>query len=164
MACRTPREKAMLEFFYSTGCRVSELCNVKKSDIDWRENSVHLFGKGKKHRTSFINAKCEVALTEYIAQRKDECEYLFVSERAPHDKLEKASIEKAIKKLAERAGINKRVTPHILRHTTATQAVNNGMAIEEVSKLLGHASISTTMVYAKVSTENVQTHHAKCVI
>ena len=88
LACDSLRDKAMIEFLYSTGCRVSELINVRKTDIDWKQNTVHLFGKNKKHRTSFINAKCEVSLLEYLKSRTDDSEYLFVSERAPHGKSE----------------------------------------------------------------------------
>lgn len=164
LACKTPRDKAILEFFYSTGCRVTELIGVKKEDIDWKNNTVHLFGKGKKHRTSFINAKCEVTLKEYLKTRDDDNEYLFVSLRKPHNQLTKGAIEKVVKELAKSSAVTKHVTPHILRHTTATQAVNNGMPIEDVSKLLGHANVATTMIYAKVSQEKVQTQHTKCII
>ena len=164
LACSTARKKAILEFMYSTGCRVSELCAVKLSDIDNRENTVHLYGKGRKHRTSFINARCSVAMDEYMKHRKGESEYLFVSDRSPHDKLTKAAVEKIVRQLAERSGVKKHITPHVLRHTTATQAINNGMPIEGVSKLLGHANVSTTMIYAKVSQNKVQTEHQRCVI
>lgn len=164
MACNTPREKAMLEFMYSTGCRVSELCTTKITDVNFKENTVHLYGKGRKHRTSFINARCEVALKEYLKHRESDSEYLFVSDRAPHDKLSKATVEKIVRKLADRSGLKKHITPHVLRHTTATQAVNNGMAIEDVSKLLGHANVATTMIYAKVSQNKVHAEHQRCVI
>ena len=164
LACKTPRDKAILEFFYSTGCRVTELIGVKKSDINWKENSVHLFGKGQKHRTSFINAKCEVTLKEYLKARNDDNEFLFVSSRKPHNQLTKSAVEKVIRDLANSSEVTKHVTPHILRHTTATQAVNNGMPIENVSKLLGHANVATTMIYAKLSQESVQNQHTKCVI
>lgn len=164
LACTTAREKALLEFMYSTGCRVSELCAVKLSDLDDREKTVHLYGKGRKHRTSFINARCEVALNEYVKCRKGTSEYLFVSDRAPHEQLTKAAVEKIVHQIAVKSGIKKHVTPHVLRHTTATQAVNNGMPIEGVSKLLGHANVSTTMIYAKVSKELIQAQHVKCVI
>lgn len=164
MACKTPREKALIEFMYSTGCRVSELTIVQKSDIDWKNSTVHLFGKGKKHRTSFINAKCEVALKEYFKSRTDDSGFVFVSDRQPHGQIKKEAIEKVLKLLSERSKLNRKITPHILRHTSATQAVNNGMPIEDVSAFLGHASVSTTMIYAKVSTERVQSHHLRCVI
>lgn len=164
MICKSSRERAMLEFMYSTGCRVSELCNTKISDIDFKSNCVHLFGKGRKHRTSFINARCEVALREYMRHREGDSEYLFVSHRAPHGKLTKATVEKAFRELSERSGIQKHITPHVFRHTTATQAVSNGMAIEDVSKLLGHANVATTMIYAKVSQEKVHAEHRRCII
>lgn len=164
LACDTPREKAMLEFMYSTGCRVSELCVVKMTDIDFKDNTVHLYGKGRKHRTSFINARCEVALKEYFKHRKGESEYLFVSDRYPHEGLSKAAVEKIVHNFAERSGLKKHITPHVLRHTTATQAVNNGMAIEDVSELLGHANVATTMIYAKVSHNKVHAEHLRCVI
>ena len=82
-ACRTLKQKAILEVLYSTGCRVGELVVLKKSDVDWNKKTVHLFGKGKKHRTSFLNAKAEVALKEYLESRVDDNEWLFVSDRKP---------------------------------------------------------------------------------
>lgn len=93
-SCKTLREKAILKFLYSTGCRVSEMSAVKKKDINWLDNSVRLFGKGKKHRLSFINAKAEVAIKNYLNSRKDDSEFLFVSERAPHGQLSKDAYEK----------------------------------------------------------------------
>ena len=164
MACETRRDKAILEFLYSTGCRVSELTSVKQSDVNWHDGTVHLFGKGKKHRTSYINAKSEVALKEYLQSRSDSNEHLFVSERHPHDKLTKAAVEKVLRSISERSGLDKRVTPHILRHTTATQAINAGMPIEYVSKLLGHSSVATTMIYAKTHSSKVQSEHVRCIV
>ena len=163
-ACVTQRERAILEFLYSTGCRVSELSIATKDDIDWKNGTVHIFGKGRKHRTSFINAKCEVYLREYLDGRTDDSEFLFVSEREPHDKLTKCAIESIVKKIAKRSKVTKTVSPHVIRHTTATQAINNGMSIEDVSKLLGHNNVATTMIYAKVSTESVHNQHTKCII
>lgn len=164
LACKTSRDKAILEFLYSTGCRVSELTAVTKNDLNLECGTVHLFGKGRKHRTSFINAKCEVSLKEYLSSRFDDCEYLFVSSRSPHKQLTKAAIEKIIRDIASGSGITKKVTPHVIRHTSATQAINNGMPIEDISKFLGHASVATTMIYAKVSEENVRNQHAKHII
>ena len=165
-SCNTVREIAIIEFLYSTGCRVSELCNVKKSDIDWNNKSVHLFGKGKKHRTSYINAKSEVTLLAYLDTRSDSNEYLFVSERKPHGQLKKDAIEKIVRQIANRASeyVQKPISPHILRHTCASTALNNGMSIEDISRLLGHESISTTMIYAKVSSDNVQNAHKKYIV
>lgn len=164
LACRTPRERAMIEFLYSTGCRVSELTIVKRTDVDWHDGTVRLFGKGRKHRHSYINARCEVAVSAYLAAREDTNEYLFVSERQPHGPILKATVERTVRIIGERAGLARKLTPHVLRHTTATQAVNRGMSIEDVSKLLGHVSVNTTMIYAKVSAENVKNQHLKCII
>lgn len=165
-ACNTARERAIVEFLYSTGCRVSELCGVKKSDIDWNKKSVHLFGKGKKHRTSYINAKSEITLLSYLDSRDDCNEYLFVSERKPHGQLKKCAVEKIVRQIAQRVveHIDKPVSPHVLRHTTATTALNNGMPIEDISRLLGHENVATTMIYAKVSAENVMNNHKKYII
>lgn len=165
-ACITVREKAIIEFLYSTGCRVSELCGVKKSDIDWNKKSVHLFGKGKKHRTSYINAKSEVTLLSYLETRTDSNEYLFVSERKPYGQLKKDAVEKIVRQIATRASnnVHKPVSPHILRHTFATNSLNSGMPVEDISRLLGHNSVATTMIYAKISMENVQNSHKKYVI
>lgn len=166
MACKTDKERAIIEFLYSTGCRVSELSVVKKSDVDWNEKSVRLFGKGKKHRVSFLNAKAEVTLRKYLDGRKDECEYIFASSRRPFRQMHKDGIEKIVRTVSARASdkLGRQVTPHVLRHTTATTALRSGMPIEDISKLLGHESIDTTMIYAKTSLEDVKTGHKKYVV
>lgn len=162
--CKTARDLAMVEVFYSTGCRVSELSAIKISDVDWHTNEVRLFGKGRKYRTSYLNAKAIVALREYLNVRKHTTEYLFCNERGG-GQMKKANIERAIHAIAKNAGLNdKNITPHIFRHTTATNALQNGMNVEEIQKLLGHANISTTMIYAKASQEDVRAKHQKCVI
>ena len=165
-ACQTPKERAMVEFMYSTGCRVSEMAVVKKSDINWNTKEVRLFGKGKKHRTSFLNAKAEVALLNYFKTREDENDYVFVSDRRPHNQMHKAGLEKIVRNLAKRASehVSKPVSPHVFRHTTATTAMNSGMPVEDISILLGHASIATTMIYAKTSMENIRSGHKKYVV
>lgn len=165
-SCQTPRERAIIEFLFSTGCRVSELSGVKMSDIDWTARTVHLFGKGSKHRTSFINAKCEITLKAYLKTRSDNCEYLFVTERKPYRQLKKDALEKIVRKVSSRTSseMQKHVTPHILRHTTATLALQNGMPIADISKLLGHEKIDTTMIYAHTCMESVQAGHRKYVV
>lgn len=165
-SCVTLKEKAIIEVLYSTGCRVSELAGLKKSDINWHDKTVHLFGKGSKHRTSFLNAKAEVAISEYLASRTDDDESLFVSDRKPYHPIKKDALEKIVRIISKRATdhVNKKVTPHILRHTTATTAIRNGMPVEDIRELLGHSKIDTTMIYAKTSIANVQAGHKKYII
>lgn len=166
MACRTPKERAVLELFYSSGCRLAELVNLKKSDIDWQEGTVHLLGKGKKHRTSFVNAKAEVALKEYLKSRTDDNEALFVSDRKPHNPMHRAGIEKIIRELSKRAGSNlqHKVTPHVLRHTTATRMLENKADLTSIQAVLGHSNINTTMIYAHTSFEDIKLDHRKAVV
>lgn len=163
-ACKTLREKAIIEVFYSTGCRVSELAALKKSDVNFYKNEVHLIGKGGKHRISYLNAKAEVALKRYLNSRSDNCDYLFVSVRKPARGLQKTSIEDIVKHIGERSDIGRRVYPHLIRHTTATNALERGMDVTELQKILGHAKLDTTMIYAKVCQENVKHNHKQCII
>ena len=163
-ACRTAREHAIIEVLYSTACRISELKILKFSDIDWNTGSVHIFGKGSKHRTSFLNARAKVALEKYLKYRDGNSEYIFVSEREPYGPLGKAALEKIVRDIASRVDINKHVTPHIIRHTTATMALHNGMNINEISMLLGHSNIETTMIYAKTSYDAVKNSHNKYIV
>ena len=162
----TRREKAMIEMLYSTGCRVSELCGMKQADVDWDAATVQIFGKGGKYRTAFLNAKAMVALRDYLDEREDGSEYLFVSERQPHGQLKRAAVEKIVRQISERAynrtGV--RITPHVFRHTMISTALRNGMPIERVSRAAGHANIKTTMDYAKINTEDVQHDHQRYVI
>ena len=166
MACKTPKERAVLEVLYSTGCRVGELVILKKDDIDWKEKTVHLFGKGKKHRTGFLNAKAEVALKEYLNSRQDDKEWLFVSDRKPHDQMHTSGIQKNIRTIYSRAGanINKKVTPHVLRHTTATRMLENNADLTSIQAVLGHSNINTTMIYAHNTMESVKLDHRKAVV
>lgn len=164
--CRTLRDLAIVEVLYSTGCRVSELAGLKKSDINWRDLSVHLFGKGRKHRTSWLNERAAEALCDYLNSREDDCEMVFVSARRPFRPVNKDSLEDCMRTISKRVygPLGKRVTPHILRHTTATIALNNGMPIEDISKLLGHESIDTTMIYAEADLSRVREGHHKYIV
>lgn len=163
-ACNTYREKAIVEMFYSTGCRVSELSRLKKEDVNFQTGEVHLFGKGHKHRTSYLNAKAEVSLKKYLFTRKDNESALFVTERKPYRALKKESIESIIKKIGVRSGIERNLYPHLIRHTTATDALERGMNVAEVQKILGHEKLNTTMIYAKVSQENVRHSHRRYIV
>ena len=163
-ACRTYREKAIIEMFYSTGCRVSELVGLKKNDIDFQKREVYLFGKGSKHRISYLNAKAEVYLKKYLIDRKDNNDALFVSERVPHNALKKTAVESIVRKIGERSNIGRRVYPHLIRHTTATDALERGMNVTELQRILGHEKLDTTMIYAKICQDSVKYNHRKFII
>lgn len=165
-ACADPRERAILNFMYSTGCRAEELTNVKMSDVSWNEKRVLLHGKGNKDRYEVLNPRAIISLEEYLEDRHFESEYLFAGIRAPHDKLSVRAIENVIHKIEARVGnkVNKHVTPHVVRHTTATRALRAGMPIEQVRKMLGHVNISTTQIYAEVSEEDVYNNMLRLVV
>ena len=165
LACETKREKAIVEVLYSTGCRVTELERLNISDVNFETKEVMLFGKGSKHRTSYLNAKAEVALKDYLSIRTDDNPALFVYDRKPYGRLKKSGIEFLIRKMMKRtSGITTHVTPHIFRHTTATTALDRGMSIVDVSKLLGHTRIETTMEYITTNSDSVKNNHHNCVI
>ena len=160
-ACITLRDKAMIETLYSTGCRVSELYNLDKDDIDFRKGEVHLFGKGSKHRISYINAKMEVSLKKYLASRTDNDQALFVTARKPYRRLKKEGIEKVVRDIGIRSGIGRPVFPHLLRHSISSSLLKKGMNVAELQKMLGHSKLDTTMIYAKVSDMSVAYDHKR---
>ena len=163
-ACETVRDKALVEFFYSTGCRVTECERMNIDDVDFSKKEVYLFGKGDKHRPSFLNAKAELALKNYLEVRNLDDPALFVGERKPHGRLKKAAIEKRFRELGEKSGIKRRVHPHLIRHTSATDARDHGMPIEEIKEFLGHASIATTLEYADVTEATIKSSHKRCIV
>lgn len=163
-SCNNLRDKAIIEFLYATACRVGELVNLKRWDADIERKEVHLFGKGKKHRVSYLNARAIVALQNYLDQRTDTSDYLFVSLRQPHEQLTIRAVELLLNKYGKKAHVNAKCTPHIIRHSTATDALNKGMPIEQLQKLLGHEKIETTLIYAEVSNDSVKDGHQKYIV
>lgn len=163
-ACKTLKEKAIVEMLYSTGCRVSELVGIKYNDINWKDKTVLIFGKGKKYRIAFLNIRSEFALKDYLNSRTDSNEYIFVSDRKPHNQLHKCGVEKIIRNIAARTNIEKKVTCHVFRHSTATLMLQRGAAIEDVKEILGHERINTTLIYAQHTMEHIKSEHKRCVI
>lgn len=147
-ACRTKKERALVTFLYATGCRVSEILDLNREDIDFSTCQIKVCGKGDKERYVFIEDEAIYALKEYLAIRTDNREALFVSDRRPHQRLRKNAIERIIRNLGVRAGINRHVFPHLLRHTMASHMLNHGMPLSSLQTLLGHASADTTRIYA----------------
>lgn len=165
LVCKTKREVAIIEMLYSTGCRVSELEHLNISDVNFETKEVVLFGKGNKHRISYLNAKAEVALRCYLSERKDDNSALFVYERKPYGRLKKSGIELIIRKLMERTtGVTTHVTPHVFRHALASNAIDRGMNIVDVSKLLGHNRVETTMEYITTNSNSIKNSFQNCII
>lgn len=163
LACRDKRDKALLEVFYSTGARISEIARLNRQDVDWIDGSIKVFGKGKKYYTVYLNAKARVALKEYLESRKDDNQSLIVRKRGAK-RLSKESIRKFIEAIGSRAGVKETVCPHILRHTMATTAFRNGASLECVQHMLNHASPATTQIYAEMDTSKVASEHRRTVI
>ena len=165
------RDKAILEMLFSTGLRVSELCALN-SDIDLSRDELSVRGKGEKVRVVFLSPSAKDAVKAYLKARKDMEEALFVSastigkskaQKIKHTptRLTSRSIEMIIKKYAIKAGFTKKVTPHILRHSFATDLLSNGADIRSVQALLGHASINTTQIYTHVTDSHLREIHKK---
>lgn len=158
--CTTLRDKAMLEFLYSTAVRVSELARLNRNDIHFGSRDLIVFGKGAKERRVYLNERTNMYLKEYLSSRTDENEALFVSLKSPHERLTKSGIEDIIRRLGRSAGVEK-AHPHRFRRTALTNALNRGMPIQEAMILVGHAKPETTMGYCTVDQEAVQYHHKK---
>ncbi|MEA2701539.1 MAG: integrase/recombinase XerD [Candidatus Parcubacteria bacterium] len=168
------RDKAIMELLFSTGLRVSELCSLD-TDLDLSRDEFSVRGKGDKVRLVFLSPAAKDALRAYLKSRKDMEEALFVSmprgggkseatsgtAKAAPSRLTPRSIELIMKTYAARAGITKKVTPHILRHSFATDLLSNGADIRAVQQLLGHASITTTQIYTHVTDSHLREVHKK---
>ena len=155
------REETMIEFMLCTGCRVSELINIKLDDIDFLNNQIVVTGKGNKQRVVLFSNKVNKLLSQYLKKFKRNDDYLFCASKHPFKKLTRFAINAQIKKIAEAAGIKSKMHPHIFRHTFATVALNRGMDIVSIQKLLGHENLSTTQIYAEIDMNNVKKNYNK---
>ena len=156
IACTDIRDNAIFETLLSTGCRVSEIANLKIEDIDMENNMAKIKGKGDKERIVFLSARAIEFLKIYIRQSKRSDNHVFVSNHHPYSGLSNKSLERIIRKMSDSANINKAVFPHLLRHTFATTAINKGMPISSLCDLMGHSSIDTTRIYAKNSSTKLK--------
>jgi integrase/recombinase XerD len=158
--CSSLRDLAIIDLLYSTGIRIGELVRLNIDDIDFEERECIVFGKGDKERRVYFDAKTKIHLMGYINSRSDANPALFVTLDAPYDRLQISGVEIRLRRLGRELGINK-VHPHKFRRTMATRAIDKGMPIEQVQKLLGHSQIDTTMHYAIVNQTNVKVSHRK---
>ena len=153
--CRGYKEKALVEFLVSSGCRVSEVAGLRVDDIDWRDRKCKVIGKGNKERTVYFSVRAKLMLQLYIAERRGG-EALFASSRAPYEPLTDRGIEKMISKLGKRIGMERPLYPHLMRHTFASHALNCGMELTIIQHLLGHSDPKTTLIYAGIDPIRVQ--------
>ena len=158
--CKNIRDLAIIDLLASTGMRVGELVKLNKTDINFNERECIVFGKGNKERVVYFNARAKIHLQQYLKSRKDKNPALFVSLNKPHERLQITGVELRLRELGRGLKIP-RIHPHKFRRTLATMAIDKGMPVEQVQKLLGHVKIDTTMKYAMVNQTNVKLSHRK---
>lgn len=157
------RDKAILELFFSTGLRLSELCSLNR-DLDLSKDEFSIRGKGEKVRVVFLSESAKSAIREYLKNRKDMDEPLFIQysrNSGKGNRLTPRSIERIVKYYAIKAGISKKVTPHVIRHSFATDLLSNGADIRSVQMMLGHANIATTQIYTHITDRQLKDIHKK---
>lgn len=159
-SCIEPRDLAMIDLLASTGIRVGELVKMNRQDIDFQERQCVVFGKGNKEREVYFNARAKIHLLHYINSRADDNPALFVSLHAPHTRMTIGGIETRLRAVGALAKVH-HVHPHKFRRTMATMAIDKGMPIEQVQRLLGHVRVDTTLHYAQVNQHNVKQAHRK---
>ena len=160
-ACKTLRQRAMLEFLFSTGTRVGEAVSVKRGDISWQTMSLKVIGKGNKERIVYISDKSKLYVQKYLGSRTDDNPALFISMKHPFTGIGIRAMEREIGKIAENAGFDKSIYPHLLRHTMATLGLRAGASLTTIQKLLGHEDPGTTEIYAEIGDETVAQEYRK---
>lgn len=158
--CETIRDLALIDILASTGMRVGELVLLNRDDINFHEKECVVFGKGDKERIVYFDARTKIHLSKYLDSRSDNNKALFVTLRAPYNRISIGGIETRVRELGKKLGLGK-VHPHKFRRTLATKAIDKGMPIEQLQKLLGHQKIDTTLQYAMVKQSNVKNAHRK---
>lgn len=162
--CVSLRDKLLIEILISTGCRVSEISNMLIDKINWSENSINIIGKGNKERKVYFSSRARLFMMKYIKQREEDGifrDYLFVTCKKPHDKLGSRSIQKDVKRIAITADITYNVFPHLYRRTLSTIAVEQGVKVTSLQKILGHSNIGTTQRYYDLNDNNVKHEYRK---
>ena len=158
--CDSLRDLALIDMLASTGMRVGELVLLNRDDINFEERECVVFGKGSKERMVYFDARTKIHLQNYLAQRADSNNALFVSLKAPYERLQIGGVESRLRELGKRLSLP-RVHPHKFRRTLATMAIDKGMPVEQLQRLLGHQRIDTTLQYAMVKQSNVKIAHRK---
>ncbi|TQR21784.1 tyrosine-type recombinase/integrase [Psychrobacillus vulpis] len=155
-SCETLRQRALIEVFYSTGCRLAELAAMNKSDINIQSMSMKVIGKGDKERIVYLSFKALYHLKKYLNSRSDDVDALFVTTRKPYRRMGHRAIQREIDKIETASNISKKLHPHIMRHTFATLSTDAGIELADLQHLMGHSNPGTTLIYANVSEERKQ--------
>lgn len=163
-SCQTIRQRAFLEVLYATGCRLSEIHYLNIKDINFQSMSCNVTGKGNKERTVYFSFKALFHLKKYLKSRIDASEALFVTQRNPSRRLGKRAMQREIDKIANVAGLEKKISPHTMRHTFATLTLNNGAELVAVQNMLGHSNPATTQIYAHLTEEVKHEQHRKYLV
>lgn len=154
------RDLTIIDFLISTGVRVGELVKLNITDLNLEAKECVVVGKGNKQRKVYFDARTKIEIQQYLSSRNDDSKALFVSLSKPFNRLQISGVETVLKKIGKKVGLG-RVHPHKFRRTLATKAIDKGMPIEQVQKMLGHAKIDTTLEYAMVDENNVKNSHKK---
>lgn len=161
-ACRNVRDLSIIDFLYSTGCRVSEVAMLDIADLNFASREVIVFGKGHKERVVYFDVRAKRNIEKYLSRRTDRNPALFVTQKYPYKRLEKSGIEYICSELGEKAGVVG-CHPHRFRRTLATNLIYRGVPIEQVQVILGHTKIDTTLLYSNVNQESVKMNHTRFV-
>jgi len=160
------RDRALLELLFSTGLRVSELCSLSIDDVDLTRDEFSIRGKGDKIRVVFLSDAARNAIKDYLASRKDMDDAMFIqygknAKKAKELRLTPRAVQRLVKHYAVKAGITRKVTPHVIRHSFATDLLSNGADIRSVQTLLGHANIATTQIYTHITDKHLRDVHKR---
>lgn len=158
--CNELRDLAIIDMLASTGMRIGEMVLLNRGDIDFEERECIVFGKGSKERVVYFDARTKIHLQDYLNSRTDANEALFVTLKSPHNRITIGGVETRLREFGKQLGL-KKVHPHKFRRTLATMAIDKGMPIEQLQRLLGHSKIDTTLQYAMVKQSNVKNAHRK---
>lgn len=161
-SCQTLRQRALVELAYASGCRLSELANLDKKNIDWNNMTVRVIGKGDKERIVPISFKAVYHLKKYLKTRCDILPAIFITERQPYRRMSNRAIQREVAQIGRYAGLSKSLHPHVFRHTLATFLLNNGAELAFVQQLLGHTDPKTTQRYARISMTHILEQYRKC--
>lgn len=163
-SCKTVRQRAFIEVMYATGCRLSEVYGMDRDAINYQSMSCRVIGKGNKEREVYLSFKAMYHLNKYLKSRTDDCEALMVTERKPHRRLTQRGIQREIALIARAAGLQDKVSPHVLRHTFASLTLNNGAELVAVQELMGHSDPQTTLRYARITEDRKREQHKRYLV